>query len=127
MGANSEFKLLSGSKAYFSDPENILVDGTMTLDEYVREAAASKIGSNASTWTTLGSASKPIYLNNGVFTECNEISSHSHGSYSVSDRYAVIPSWNANTRQLSFTVRTFTFSNGICTGISSVSYGPWTL
>ena len=105
MGANSEFKLLSGSKAYFSDPENILVDGTMTLDEYVREAAgiinigtaktvgyaqtASKIGSNASTWTSLGSATKPVYLNNGVFTECDSYPS-GVPSYSTSNNGQVL-------------------------------------
>jgi hypothetical protein len=79
---------LSGN-ANFAAPENILVDGTQTLAEYVRDSAgiinignakavgyavtAQKIGTSASSWTTLGSATKPLYLNNGVFTECNEL------------------------------------------------------
>ncbi len=100
-GAACAVTLLSGSSltvsgdftlagnANFAAPENILVDGTQTLAEYVRDSAgiinigtakavgyavtAQKIGTSASSWTTLGSATKPIYLNNGIFTECNEL------------------------------------------------------
>lgn len=89
MGANSEFKLLKGCKAYFSDPANILVDGTKTLPEYIDEyggftlidlgggkkvnavgyaQVANKMGSGPSSYTTAGSATLPIYINAGVPT-----------------------------------------------------------
>ena len=111
-GAACAVTLLSGSSltvsgdftlagnANFAAPENILVDGTQTLAEYVRDSAgiinigtasavgyavtAQKIGTSASSWTTLGSATKPVYLNNGVFTECDSYPS-GVPSYSTSN------------------------------------------
>ena len=92
LGAGSTFNLGTGSTAYFSAPENIMI-GEKTLPQYIDSmdsfsfitipgsntkavgyaVTAQKIGTSATTYTSLGSATKPIYLNNGIFTECTQL------------------------------------------------------
>ena len=122
LGAGSTFNLGTGSTANFSAPENIMI-GEKTLPEYIDSmdsfslitipgsktkavgyaVTAQKIGTSASAWTTLGSATKPIYLNNGVFTECTELGDLAYKN--------------------SITASLVNFSDGTTTGITKLTSG----
>ena len=102
---------LSGD-AYFSAPNNIIVDGTKTLPQYIESISsgedgvtaigyahtAHKIGTSASNFTTKGNATTPVYLNNGDFVECTtypDLSSYATQTW-VNDKNYATQTWVTN-------------------------------
>lgn len=102
---------LSGD-AYFTAPNNIIVDGTKTLPQYIEAISsgedgvtaigyahtAHKIGTSASNFTSTGNATTPIYLKNGEFVECSaypDLTSYATREW-VNDKNYATKTWVEN-------------------------------
>ena len=102
---------LSGD-AYFTAPNNIIVDGTKTLPQYIEAISsgedgitaigyahtAHKIGTSTSNFTSTGNETTPVYLKNGEFVKCSaypDLTSYATREW-VNDKNYATKTWVEN-------------------------------